>query len=197
MLIFWKERLVFLATTKTGSTAIEAALQPLAHAALTRPPELKHLGAMRYRAHLGPMLEELSGDRFTLFALIREPVDWLGSWYRYRTRDDLGGREESTRGKSFEEAALDFLSDRPSPAMAVGSQAAQLCGDQGRPLVDRLFRYEDMGSFIDFLQDRLDFDIHLPRLNISPSGDLGLTAPTRARLEERFAPDYALWRALG
>lgn len=37
MLVFWKERLVFLATPKTGTTAIEAALQPLANLSIQNP----------------------------------------------------------------------------------------------------------------------------------------------------------------
>ena len=35
-------------------------------------------------------------------ALMREPVDWLGSWYRYRQRDGMARPQNSTREISFD-----------------------------------------------------------------------------------------------
>ena len=89
MLVFWDERLAFLATPKTGSTAIAAALESLAAVSIQRPPLLKHTTVHRYRRFIGPYLEAASKDTFTLVALMREPRDWLGSWYRFRQRDDV------------------------------------------------------------------------------------------------------------
>ena len=56
MLVFWKERLVYLATPKTGSTAIEAALEPLASVVIQRPPVLKHTNVRRYWQSFAPFL---------------------------------------------------------------------------------------------------------------------------------------------
>ena len=61
MLIFWDQRLVFLATPKAGSTAVEAALEPLASVAMKRPDPLKHMSAQDYLANLAPYLEATSG----------------------------------------------------------------------------------------------------------------------------------------
>ena len=82
MLVFWEQKLAILATPKTGSTAIEAALDSLASISIQRPPVLKHTNVQRYHRFLGPYFEAASGDRFTVVALMREPRDWLGSWYR-------------------------------------------------------------------------------------------------------------------
>ena len=49
MLVFWDQRLAFLATPKTGSTAIAAALESLAAVSIQRPPLLKHTTVHRYR----------------------------------------------------------------------------------------------------------------------------------------------------
>ncbi len=38
MLVFWDQRLVVLATPKTGSSAIQTALESLAVLAIQRPP---------------------------------------------------------------------------------------------------------------------------------------------------------------
>jgi len=196
MLIFWKERLVFLSTPKTGSTSIETALESLAHVAIRRPPELKHLSAPDYRQHFAPLLQAAAGERFTAVALMRDPIDWLGSWYRFRQRDDITDRAQSTRGMTFDQAANAYLAPKPPASMAVGSQARFLGAESGAPAVDRLFRYEDIGRFVAFLEDRLDCEIVLPRLNVSPDGDRGLRPETEARLREKLRPDYALYGAL-
>lgn len=197
MLIFWKERLVFLSTPKTGSTSIETALESLAHVAIRRPPELKHVSGPRYQRHLAPLLEMAGGERFTTVALMRDPVDWLGSWWRYRQRDDIRDLPRSTSGLSFEDAARDYLSGHPGASMNVGSQARFLGVKEGVAAVDKVFRYEDIGTFVHFLEDRLGGEIILPRLNVSPKGDMHLSPSTDARLRDRFAPDYAFYRSLG
>ena len=196
MLIFWKERLVFLSTPKTGTSSIETALESLAHVALMRPPELKHMNARRYRQYFAPLIEGPRGEHFTTVALMREPIDWLGSWYRYRQRDDLGDDDRSTRGIGFEEAARGYLASPRLAGMDVGSQAGFLCLDDGRPGVDRIFRYEDIATFVHFLEERLGCEIHLPRLNVSPKGALDLLPQTSAALRDRLIDDYRLYDSL-
>lgn len=197
MLIFWKERLVVLATPKTGSTSIETALESLAHVAIRRPPELKHMSARRFQRFFAPMLEAAAGgDRFTTVALMREPIDWLGSWYRYRQRDDIPDAGRSTRGLTFDEAAQAYLSAPQDPRMAVGAQSRFLGYEEGKAQVDRIFRYEEIDHFVDFLEDRLGCEIILPRLNVSPEGVLDLSAGTLAQLRDRLVPDYELYNQL-
>ncbi len=197
MLVFWKERLVLLATPKTGSTSIETALESLAHVAVRRPPALKHVSANRFDRHLRPWLEKAAGAPFTTVALMRDPVDWLGSWWRYRSRDDIQDMPKSTAGLTFEAAARAYLSDQPGASMDVGSQARFLGLKAGVAAVDRVFRYENIGAFVQFLEDRLGGEIILPRLNVSPKGDMTLSAGTDARLRARFAAEYDYYRQLG
>lgn len=198
MLVFWEERLAFLATPKTGSTAIAAALEPLAAVSVQRPPLLKHTTVHRYRRFIGPYLEAASKGEFTLVALMREPIDWLGSWYRYRQRDDVAPMN-STAGMSFDDFVRAWCQD-PKPAFAdVGSQERFLRPRHDRGVVqglDRLFRYEDIGSFVHFLEDRLGCEIILPRLNVSPPGATELSPATEALLREVAAEDFALYQTL-
>jgi hypothetical protein len=194
MLVFWDERLAFLATPKTGSTAIAAALDSLAAVSIQRPPLLKHTTVHRYRRFVGPYLEAASKDSFTLVALMREPRDWLGSWYRFRQRE---GTEpaKSTAGISFDDFVRAWCAD-PRPEFAdVGSQGRFLRPRQGVG-VDRLFRYDEIDQFVDFLEDRLGCEIILPRLNVSPTGATDLTAATLALLRKVAAEDYAMYEAM-
>lgn len=194
MLVFWEPRLVFLATPKTGSTAIATALESLAAVSIQRPPLLKHTTVHRYRRFIGPYLEASSKDRFTVVALMREPTDWLGSWYRFRQREETEAGK-STRGMSFDAFVQAWCAD-PRPDFAdVGSQAKFLRPRQGVG-VDRLFRYEEIDSFVDFLEDRLGCEITLPRVNVSPPGSTELSGGTAARLREVAAEDFALYATL-
>jgi hypothetical protein len=194
MLVFWDQRLAFLATPKTGSTAIAAALESLAAGSIQRPPLLKHTTVRRFRRFVGPYLETASNDQFTLVALMREPRDWLGSWYRYRQREETDPAK-STAGISFDDFVRAWCSD-PKPKWAdVGSQALFLRPRQGKG-VDRLFRYEEIDRFVDFLEDRLGCEVILPRLNVSPVGATDLTPETEALLRDVAAEDFQLYQTL-
>jgi hypothetical protein len=194
VLIFWKERLVFLANTKCGTTSIAMALESLAHVSVQRPPELKHLTAAQYHAHVAPLLASAGGGPFTTVALMREPLDWLGSWYRSRQRD--AGDETPDGRVRFDRFAEDFLSSAPPGYAQLTTQAAFLADPAGAWLVDRVFRYEALGHLLAFLEDRLQCEIILPRVNVSPEGLTDPDAGLRTRLTERLALDYRLYRQL-
>jgi len=197
MLVFWKPRLVILATPKTGSTSIEAALEPLSVLPVTRPPELKHTHAYRYQRYIRPYLRAAAGSDFTSIALMREPVDWLGSWYRYRRRDDVMEPEKSTRGMDFADFVRGYMQDVRPAFAKVSAQSRFLAGMNGAPLgVEKLFRYENLPAFVAYLEEQLDFAIELPRENVSPAGDLALPDALAAELRAYLAPEYALYEAI-
>lgn len=195
MLVFLPPRLVFLATPKTASTAIEAALAPLAAIAVTGPKALKHTDVGQFQAHLHPYLRGALSAEFRTVALIRQPRDWLGSWYRNRQRQEEEA-ETSTLGIGFDDfARLACLPDAPEFAR-VGRQSAFAAPKSGLR-VDHLFRYDRIDQFLRFLEDQLHFEIVLPRLNVSPKGDLHLSGQTEGLVREAFAADFALYDSLG
>ncbi len=197
MLIFWDQRLVFLATPKAGSSAVEAALEPLASVAMKRPDPLKHMSAQDYLSHLAPYLEAASGERFTTVALMREPVGWLMSWYRFRQRDAFDGEEAAIRRHSFETFARAYVDPADPLHAEIGRQSDVLADADGKPLVDRIFRYEAIDRFVHFLEDRLDCAITLPRVNVPPAADVKLTGESEAKLRAAMAADVALYGQLG
>lgn len=196
MLVFWDQRLVFLATPKAGSTAVESALEPLASFGMQRPEAMKHVSAVDYHRHLAPLLKLRSGEDFTTVALMREPVSWVQSWYRFRLRDDRDDPDHPMVGKSFEAFVADYLSDDPPPHARLGSQSDGLTDGSGRLLVDRLFRYEDMDQFVHFLEERLDCIVTLPRVNVPPSVDVRLSEAARERLRARLQADGDLYAGI-
>lgn len=195
MLVFWKEKLVFLAVPKTGTTAIEGALAPKAALVLREPPLLKHATVQRYKRILQPMMDITREPAFDTVAVVREPIDWLGSWYRYRHRDDLLGKPNSTRGLSFDDFVRAYMADDPPGFAAVGSQAKFLTPTDGDTGVTHLFRYEARSKLLRFLEKRLATQINLNRLNVSPPADVTLSAEVAAELRIRCAPEFAAWQA--
>lgn len=197
MLVFWDQRLAFLATPKTGSTAIAASLESLAALSVQRPPVLKHTTVHRWHRFLGPYLAAASGEDFEVVALMREPRDWLGSWYRFRSREEVTDPRKSTAGVSFEEFVRAWCQDDAPPFADVGSQARFLRPRQDKG-VDRLFAYERIDRFVAFLEERLDCEIILPRVNVSPraSTPLDLSPEAEALLRRHAAEDFALHASL-
>ena len=196
MLIFSKARLVVLSVPKTGTTAIEQALAGHASIAVLDPPELKHAPVYRYNRFFRPMVEKFIGPDMEIIAVMREPLSWLGSWYRYRQRPFLAGTPVSTAEMSFADFIEGYLQD-PCPAFAnVGSQAKFLEPRPNGTSVDRIFRYEALDECVAYLEDRLDLEIALPRVNVSPDAALSLPDSLKTRLADSCAEDFALWNSL-
>jgi hypothetical protein len=197
MLVFWKARLVILAVPKTGTTALEEVLAPHADALIRNPPEKKHVTARRYKNQLAPFLENRGGRPMELMAVIREPLDWLGSWYRYRARDQIAGSPASTAGMGFDRFVEGWLAD-PEPEFArVGRQSRFVSDADGRVIVDHLFRYEALEEAVAFLESRLGMELALPRRNVSPAAELALDPALEARLRREARADFDLWASLG
>ncbi|MFB2531967.1 gamma-glutamyl kinase [Paracoccus sp. p4-l81] len=193
MLMFWNERLVFLAVPKTGTTAIEGALAPRASLVLRDPATLKHTPVYRYRRFLEPYFATCGPKDLETLAVTRHPIDWLGSWYRYRLRDDLVGHPNSTRGVTFDEFVREFCKDKPAPYAALGTQAKFLTDADGQIAVTHLFRYEAQPRLIAFLEDRLSIKIQFKQLNVSPKAELTLSPKIEAILRRKRAAEFAVW----
>ncbi|WP_120502526.1 sulfotransferase family 2 domain-containing protein [Roseovarius sp. EL26] len=197
MLVFSKAKLVFLSAPKTGSTAYQAALAPLAALVVHDPPELKHSPVFRYNRFFRPMLEKFVGEDFEILAVMREPIDWLGSWYRYRQRPDCAGLPSSTQGITFD-TFVDAYTRGEQPAYAnVGSQSKFLEPQRNGTAVTHLFRYDDQAGLHSFLENRLGTSFTTTAHNVSPAGDLTLSEKTRHKFERKCAADLALWNGIG
>lgn len=192
MLVFSKENLVFLAVPKTGTTAIEGALAPRASVVMRDPPELKHATVQRYRRFVRPLLNQIGKFELELMAVVRHPVDWLGSWYRYRSRDGLVGLR-STRNVSFDEFVSEYCKSNPAPFAAVGAQSRFMTDDSGKVGIDHLFQYEQQDKITAFWAERLGPLPAFKRMNASPVREANLSASVLDRLKAKHAEEFALW----
>ena len=196
MIVFIKENLAILANPKTGTTALEHALAGTADLIIRNPSEMKHFTISQFNFRFRSMCEKFAHTPMQTLCLIREPVDWLGSWYRYRQRDDVAGQIVSTRGLSFEQFVQGYLMPERPKWADVGDQVKFVTPKSGTPGIDYLFQYEQMHYAIEFLKQRLpgrSDSLQLPRTNMSPQADLTLSHETRRELERICADQFELW----
>lgn len=196
MLVFYKENLVFLAVPKTGTTAYHSALRASADIVISSPPDLKHAPLYRYNRFIRPMLKKVCDRDPEIIAVMREPVSWLGSWYRYRRRPVMAGTPNSTAQISFD-AFADAYCKGKRPAFAnVGSQATFLAAQPNGCSVTHLFRYDNLGALDTFLAERLGHHIVTQRQNVSPEESLVLSPKTESKLRRKCAQEFELYESI-
>lgn len=193
MIVLSAAHLVVLAVPKTGSTALEAALHPFAD--LTFSGTRKHLTALRYKRKVAPFLKDTFNLSPQTVAVMREPLDQLRSWYRYRARAACA-EEHSTAHMSFDAFVQSALSESPPAFAKVGSQFSFMSNKRGRLLVDHLFAYEAPEMLHRFLEDRLGSPLQIGQSNVSPDRPAPLSAETESLLRAARRADFALYDTL-
>lgn len=197
MLVFSNARLVFLSVPKTGTTAYESALSGLASIVVSDPPQLKHAPVFRYNRFFRPALEKFIGDGLDVLAVMREPIDWLGSWYRYRRRPFMAGQPNSTQGLTFDAFVQGYMKGTQPGFANVGSQAKFLEPQRNGTAVTHLFRYEDQAGLTAFLEERLQTRIATETVNDSPRMPLELSDSTARKFRRKCAHEFDLWNGIG
>lgn len=195
VLVFYKERLALLSVPKTGSTAYQTALRDRADLVVSGPTDLKHANMRRYDRFFQTMFRKMFDTEMEVMAVVREPIDWLGSWYRYRRRAELAGDAHSTQSLTFDDY-LNAYMQTPRPACAdVGCQTEFLQPRSNGAGVTHVFRYENQDKILHFLQNRLQCDIQLQRENVSPRCALELSDQIEQRFRSLHGAEFALHHA--
>jgi len=189
----------FLAMPKCASSSIEPKLLWRGMISMPRNPALKHIPAAEFERLVVPLIE-LTGYRrgsYETVCLFREPIDWVHSWWRYRSRDELAtpespGHKNYTGHVTFEEFADAYIAGRPAFAR-IGSQADFVRGSADEVGVDRIFAYERIDLFVDYLAERIGTTLELDWRNSSPPRPLELSDAGRERLRRHLRTDYRIY----
>ncbi|CUH88349.1 hypothetical protein PH5382_02284 [Phaeobacter sp. CECT 5382] len=196
MLVFHDAKLVLLSVPKTGTTAYQDALRDRADLIISDPPELKHAPLFRYNRWIRPMFQKVCNVELEVAAVMREPISWLGSWYRFRQRPFLDGKANSTKDISFDDFVLAYCQGKQPGFANVGSQAKFLAPQPNGCKVDHLFRYEDQPRVQNFLQQRLSVDFELAKMNVSPQMAIALSPEVESRLRRKKADEFSLYESI-
>ena len=196
MLIFYKERLAFLSVPKTGTTAYETALRDLADMVISEPAMLKHAPVYRYNRFLRPMFTNVCDVELELLAVMREPISWLGSWWRYRQRPFMKGKPNSTQGISFDDFVLAYLKGKKPGFADVGAQSKFMETQPNGTGITHLCKDEDQAKLQQFLTDRLNVTFDLKQENVSPTIAQTLSADVEARFRRKCTAEFELYESI-
>jgi hypothetical protein len=183
---------VFLASTKSGSTSIETAFMTHSQMILRKPPSIKHTTYAGFQRFLQPFLNSKGFPResYEVVCVFREPIDWLSSWWRYRSREKLANPTDPKHSNYTGEGSEQFAQvGRPSKFVQPRSGQAE---------VDRLFRYDRLDLLVDFLCEKVGEEVEVGSANTSPERSVSLSEECEIELREFFAPEYRIYeRAIG
>jgi len=185
---------VFLSMPKAGSTVLQKHFARHAMILFRQPPGMKHMSAVTFETTMAPWLERYGHPRagYETMCLVRHPLDRAVSWWKYRARPEAQGQPNWTGDLSFAE----FADRLVSGDVPLGTSSNFVTDAEGAVIVDRMFRYEHLDVATAWMSERLG--IPAPALdptNVSPAREGEMDAATRARLEEHFARDLAIYES--
>ncbi|MDJ0995527.1 MAG: sulfotransferase family 2 domain-containing protein [Dinoroseobacter sp.] len=193
MLVFHNQSLVILSIPKTGNTALESALAPHASLAVLGPPDVRHMPWRIYRNSWLRFLEAQFGRKFETLAVVRDPLDRMRSWYRYRARQQFDGSKMSTADMSFDEFIEASLQPDPPAFARIWTQDKFVSSKAEQIRVTHLFDYAQMDKLVIWLSERLNRDIELACENVSPSKPTPLSPAWEKALRDARAGEFALY----
>lgn len=163
MLIAVKKRFVFVANSKTASTSIDKALMSECEIYRGGSPKNKHI-SLRHAIKQYDFLfgrPKFAPSTFFKFGIIREPLSWVQSWYRYRL-----GNGSIDAGMTFQT----FWEEKAGPAARGGKRMKQsnfFTTVNGDLLIDYLIPYEDLAAQFEKVGSQLGVKTTLPHKNKS------------------------------
>jgi hypothetical protein len=150
MLIGIERKFVFVANTKTASTSIETALAPVSEIAFKGSPQRKHVSLhAAIEAHPEIFAQPGQWPRFFFkFGVMRDPLDWIGSWFRYRKSNEVDSPlpPEMSFAEFWERQDWNFRRADGRPNL----QRDKFCGPQGKVLADVIIPYDRLSPMFGF-----------------------------------------------
>lgn len=192
----------FLCTPKCASTSIEAAIDPVCNVDFSGPGAIKHINARVFNESILALHKRLMPSvAIESFCMMRDPLGWIESWYRYQRRDELKdpahfNHARYTGNIGYDEFIAAFIQppgkNRPAYARMI-TQNDFVRLDNGEVGVDRIFPVERMDLVMDFLRQKTGRKIAIPQENVSPKQACQLDPGLARQLEAHLAPDIALY----
>lgn len=192
----------FLCMPKCASTSIEEAISQYCSINFSKHPGLKHINARNFHKYiLAYHLKIVPGKEIETFCLMREPVDWIYSWYRFRTRDELKNPKHPdhanyTGNISFSQFVDELVSRKNVPYVKVGFQKDFMLLGNGEMGVDRVFPMEKMSEVEAYLSKKTGRVISIPHTNIAPKRQFDLDDFLLNQLIQYYEKDIELYNKL-
>jgi hypothetical protein len=190
MIIGVGKRFVFIANSKAASTTIEELLAPHATHRPTGAPALKHMSWIRARRDYAFVFDDPAHPEsaFFRFGVIREPADWVLSWYNYRS---FRPRSGISRGYTFDDfwAKPDWIKRK--------DQSTRFTDADGVCRFDLLIPYQHLGEALPRVMEILGIECG-PERRLNRSKGTLRREEVEPRLWEEinayYAADFDCWR---
>lgn len=194
MLIGVDRRFVFVANSKAASTSIEKVLAPFSEIIVAGTPQRKHM-LLRDALRAYDFLFGQPGYHpatFFKFGILRDPVDWIHSWYRYRKGNKVDSPLPADMTFEAFWAADDWTKFLPGGKKRL--QRDFFTDEAGTVIADCILPYDDLDAQFARICTRLRIKRPLPRENVSRLSSREAPIPEDLRDEIRafYAEDYAL-----
>ncbi len=189
MIISPKYGFTFLCTPKCASTSIEEVILPYGQLSTDASPIFKHTNFRRYERFISPYIFATTKKNLEVICVMREPMEWLKSWYRYRQRDVLKGKSKSTHGQTFASFARDYMNGK----LDIGSQYNFVRDQNGNIGVDKIFDYGNLKELENYFHDKTGYPINFGLTNKSKVIDIEIEPDLLLELKEFNKKDYEIY----
>ncbi len=200
MLLAPRRGFVFLSMPKAASTSVERAFRSYSDAATHGNPSFKHTTYAQFQRFLQPYLASKGFPResYEVVCVFREPIEWLASWWRYRSREELAdpsrpAHRNYTGDISFEQFVCAYMKGDEHFAR-VGRQARFVKSQPGKREVDRIFCYERLELLIEYLCEKVGEEVEVGTSNVSPKLSFELSEECERELREYLEPEYRIYK---
>lgn len=198
MLLAPNKGFVFLAMPKSGSTSIETAFRPYSQVVI-RGNQFKHTRYAGFQRFLQPYLASkgYQRDSYEVVCAFREPIDWLSSWWRYRSREELADPSHQMHRNyaghlSFEQFVREYM-DGEERLARLGRPSEFVRPRSGWAGVDRVFRYDRLDLLVEYLCEKVGDEVELGVSNVSPKKSFSLSGDCERELRTFLAPEYLIY----
>ena len=198
MLIGVRKRFVFVANTKTASTAIEQVLAEHAEIMRGGGPARKHIGMRdilrEYNFLFGR--SKHAPETYFVFGVMREPLDWIGSWFRYRKGNQVENPLPAEMSFAQFWARNDWNITRRDGRANL--QSDRFTAADGTVLADVVIPYHELDSYLGEICAVLNIKAPMPKRNVSRIREIGEEIPPELldAMRAHYAEDYALFEQL-
>ena len=197
MLISTRKKFIFVSNTKTASTSIELLLKQHSQIVITAPPDLKHMNYRDIIHMFGKLFQkpEYNVNKFYKFGVFRDPVDWVISWFNYRSRQEIANPKHRSHSTylgniSFKEYVDLIHHDWLKP------QKYKFINDRGENAMDFIIDYDQLEQDLAIICKKIEIEVDeckLPYQNKSKNIRVkrgNLQPNILSKIKDYFAEDY-------
>lgn len=193
MLIGIKHRFLFIANSKTASTSIESVLAPFADINGAGSTRTKHMGWVECRKEYATLFDspEFRPEDIFRFGVVREPIEWVRSWYNYRNTAKKNVASRFRKPMSFEEfwASDDWIKRR--------NQKSRFCDEDGECRFDLIVPLERLQDGMEKVCNALGISPEPIKKENRSSASVSrkdISSDVVNEINDYYESDYKFWR---